>query len=87
MDHEILNYTFVVQHSPNCPSPWLVRMHGKSAVIDMKPYLGFGLKKEELTEDALGFGKTFEEAADKALAAHKAAKEDFIAGMCAKARA
>ncbi|KAB6714290.1 hypothetical protein [Roseobacter sp. TSBP12] len=67
MKHEILTRTFVVQHNPNCPSPWLVRIPGKSCIIDMKPYCGFGIAHEELTGDILGFGKTFWEAADAAI--------------------
>lgn len=48
--------TYVVQHSPNCPSPFLVRLVGpESGVIDMKYY--------DETKDILGFGKTLEEAA------------------------
>ena len=59
--------TFAVQHNPNCPSPWLVRLPGKGP-IDMKHYGDpLGLTKPE-TGDILGFGKTFDEAADAALA-------------------
>lgn len=45
-------YTYVVQHNPNCPSPYLVRL--PRGVIDMKGYAQ--------TSDAFGHGKTFEEA-------------------------
>lgn len=65
IDHEIVNYTFAVQHNPNCPSPWLVRLPGDSLFIDFKPY--YSLVSDDITGDVLGFGKTFEEAADKAL--------------------
>lgn len=58
----IKEHTFAVQYNRNCPSPWLVRLPGRSAVIDMKGYSSF-TPKEERTDDALGFGKTFEEAA------------------------
>jgi len=68
MNHPITAYTFAAQHNPNCPSPWLVRMPGKSAIIDMKPRGVFGGSKADLTDDILGYGKTFEEAADSALA-------------------
>jgi hypothetical protein len=64
--------TFAVQHNPNCPSPWLVRLPGKGP-LDLKHYGDpFGLTKSE-TGDILGFGKTFEEAASAALAARPAA--------------
>jgi hypothetical protein len=51
--------TYVVQHNPNCPSPFLVRI--PRGVIDMKPYAK--------TADAYGFGKTFEAAFAAALRA------------------
>lgn len=52
--------TYVVQHNPNCPSPFLVRLCGHSVPsIDLRPY--------EETRDILGFGKTLEEAAASAL--------------------
>lgn len=70
MDHEITAYTFAVQHNPNCPSPWLVRMPGRSCVIDMKPYHGFGISPQDMTGDILSFGKSFEEAANGALRQH-----------------
>ncbi len=51
--------TYVVEHSPNCPSPFLVRLVGpESGVIDKKYY--------DETKDILGFGKTLEEAAQAA---------------------
>ena len=53
--------TFAIQHNPNCPSPWLVRVPGRSAIIDMKPYGAFG-GGGNLTDDQLGFGKTLAEA-------------------------
>lgn len=72
MQHPITSHTFAVQHNPNCPSPWLVRLPGDSAIIDMKPYSKIGrVEPGELTGDILGFGKTFEEAADAALAQSK----------------
>ena len=63
---DLLGHTFAIQYNPNCPSPWLVRLCGKSAIIDMKPYSSF-TPGEELTGDILGFGKTIEEAARAAL--------------------
>jgi hypothetical protein len=65
---ELLNRTFVVQHNPNCPSPFLVRLGG-AGPIDMKPYGdGLGLRPHQ-TGDILGFGKTLAEAAEDALKA------------------
>jgi hypothetical protein len=64
--HEILSRTFAVQHNPNCPSPWLVRLPGASLFIDLKAYSSL-TDPSERTGDILGFGKTFEEAADAAL--------------------
>jgi hypothetical protein len=66
---KLLRLTFAVQHNPNCPAPWLVRLPGKSGTIDMKPYRDvIGIVKHE-TGDRLGFGKTFGEAARSALTA------------------
>ena len=65
---ELCGRTFCVQHNPNCPQPWLVRLPGKRGCIDMLPY-GDGylnVVKHE-TGDVLGFGKTLEEAAVAAL--------------------
>lgn len=64
--HEILTRTFAVQHNPNCPSPWLVRLPGKSLFIDLKPYSRF-TSEDDFTGDILGFGRTFKDAADAAL--------------------
>ena len=73
---EFRSLTFAVQHNPNCPSPWLVRLAGKGAgSIDMKAYgvtgSGLGLIPHE-TKDALGFGKTFASAGAAALQAQSA---------------
>jgi hypothetical protein len=63
---ELCKRTFVVQHNPNCPSPFLVRMAGKGP-IDMLPYGdGLGLIRHQ-TGDVLGFGKTLRDAARAAL--------------------
>lgn len=64
--HEITKRTFAVQHNPNCPSPWLVRLPGRSLFIDLKPYSSI-TSQDDVTGDILGFGKTFAEAADAAL--------------------
>lgn len=59
--------TFAIQHNPNCPGPWLVRLPGKSGCIDFKPYRDqLGIVPHQ-TGDVLGFGKTLEEAATAAL--------------------
>lgn len=69
--------TYIVQHNPNCPSPFLVRLVGpESGVIDLKYY--------DKTKDVLGFGKTLEEAAQAAFtqqaqyAEVKATQENII---------
>lgn len=54
----LLAKTFAVQHNPNCPKPFLVRLPGKSAALDMLPY--------DKTGDILGFGDTLREAAESA---------------------
>lgn len=56
---ELEQLTFVVQHNPNCPRPFLVRLVGLASVIDYKP--------PEKTADILGYGKTLREAAAVAL--------------------
>lgn len=62
---ELAGKAFVVQHNPNCPSPFLVRMPGDGGRIDMLPY-ATPLSPCE-TKDILGFGRTLEEAATVAL--------------------
>jgi hypothetical protein len=66
----LLQKTFAIQYNPNCYRKWLVRMAGKSAVIDLKPYV------TRETGDALGFGHTLEEAAKECLAAYDAKKQN-----------
>lgn len=69
---ELCGLTFAIQHNPNCPAKFLVRLPGKSGRIDMKPYadrLGF---IPHQTGDILGFGKTLHEAARIALLRAKA---------------
>ena len=54
-------YTYALQHNPNCPSPYVIRMVGKGiACLDLKCY--------EETADRLYFGKTLKEAVNRALA-------------------
>lgn len=68
---KLCKLTFAVQHNPNCPSPWLVRLPGKGP-IDMKPY-GDPLRLvARQTGDILGFGKTFLDATRAALSAKEA---------------
>ena len=52
--------TFSVHHSPNCASPFQVRLIGKSqGRLDNNPHYS-------KTKDVLGFGQTLEEAARNA---------------------
>jgi len=52
--------TFVLQHNPNCPSPFLVRLVGEGrGMID--------LLSPERTKDRLYYGKTLEEAVNRAV--------------------
>ena len=69
---DLRGHTFVVQHNPNCPSPWLVRLPGKSGRIDLKPYGHTFPPVKHETDDILGFGKTLDAAARAALAPAKA---------------
>ncbi len=66
--NELCNLTFAIQHNPNCPDKFLIRLPGKSGCIDLKPYgdqLGFRAHK---TGDVIGAGATLHEACQKALA-------------------
>lgn len=57
---DISKKTYVVQHSPNCPSPFLVRLVGyRKGVIDML------LPRQ--SGDAIGYGKSLSEAAANAM--------------------
>lgn len=60
---EMLGKTFAVQHNPNCPSAFMVRLPGKSAVIDLK------LVTE--TKDVFGYGHTLVEACKNAVESKK----------------
>lgn len=60
--------TFAIHHNPNCPKPWLVRLPGRSGVLDLKPYGGVLGRVPNETGDILGFGKTLDEAARAATA-------------------
>jgi len=62
--------TYVVEHNPNCPSPFLVRLVGVGkGILDKLP--------SRTTRDVLGYGQTFEDAAKEALAMKQAAI-DFV---------
>lgn len=51
--------TFVVEHNPNCPMPFMVRLVGHyRGMIDHLPFKD--------SKDCIGYGKTLDEAADKA---------------------
>jgi len=56
--------TYRVDHSPNCPSPYLVRLVGKGCAT---LYAGYYRDKE--CTDYLGFGKTLSSAAHRAFIA------------------
>lgn len=65
MNTDFSQYTYVTEHSPNCQSPYMVRMVGRvngKAVIDKLP--------PDESKDAIGYGQTFEEAATSALEKH-----------------
>lgn len=60
---ELDKLTYVVEHCPNCPKMFLVRLPGNNqGVIDKKPY------SNGETKDILGFGRTLRGAAKRALA-------------------
>ncbi|RRY08830.1 hypothetical protein [Brucella anthropi] len=64
---ELRELTFAIQHNPNCPDKFLIRLPGRSGRIDLKPYADqLGFRKSE-TEDVIGFGKTLAEALATAL--------------------
>lgn len=58
----LLEETFAVQHNPNCPAAFLVRLCGPQGHLDMKPYSS----RTPETGDVLGFGQTLAEAAHRA---------------------
>ncbi|MEL4069569.1 hypothetical protein WKW50_05415 [Ochrobactrum sp. GPK 3] len=59
---ELCKLTFAIQHNPNCPDRFLIRLPGKSGCIDLKPYADqLGFRKHE-TNDVIGAGKTLAEA-------------------------
>lgn len=63
MQDQFAEYTYVTEHSPNCLTPYMVRMVGKGkGMIDKLP--------PSESKDAIGYGQTFEEAASNALQAH-----------------
>lgn len=60
--NELCQLTFAIQHNPNCPHKFLIRLPGKSGLIDLKPYRDqLGTRPHE-TGDILGFGKTLHDA-------------------------
>ncbi len=59
---ELNKLTYAVQHSPNCPSPFLVRLIGRGQVM-----LDYKLASE--TKDICGYGTTLRQAEGKALKA------------------
>lgn len=68
--NQLCQLTFAIQHNPNCPHKFLIRLPGKSGLIDLKPYRDqLGTRPHE-TGDAIGSGKTLHEAFVAALVAH-----------------
>lgn len=73
-------FTYAVEHNPNCPRAFLVRL--PRGVLDHKP--------EGLSTDAIGYGLTFLEAfaaAQEKLARPAPTEADVIEGLLDKARA
>lgn len=63
--------TYAVEHNPNCPSPFMVRLVGLcKGRIDHLP--------KSQTADILGYGLTFDEAAEAALKNLRIAKGETI---------
>ncbi len=63
MKDDFSKYPYVTEHSPSCPSPYMVRMTGKGqGKIDK-------LHPDD-SKDAIGYGQSFEEAATSALEKH-----------------
>lgn len=73
MPLRLLNKTFVIEHNPNCPSRWLVRLPGLSAVIDHKRFE---------TKDAIGYGQTLYEATTNALTDQQKRQGGTSEGKC-----
>jgi len=65
---KIKNETYAIEHNPNCPNPFLVRLVGKGGCLDKKP--------SGKTKDILGYGETLEMAVSRA-SAFKMAHETF----------
>ena len=80
---ELGKLTYVVEHSPNCRSPFLVRLNGASATIDK---LQYSFTKNR-TNDILGFGKTLVQAAQSAMKQRRAFERQFVREVRARARA
>jgi hypothetical protein len=73
---KLSKYTYRIEHNPNCPSQYLVRLVGWSrGQIDGKP-TGHPLMAQntETTADAYGYGKTLEAAAEAAIAMKEAGR-------------
>lgn len=58
----LLKRPFAIEHTPDTPIRFLVRLPGPSGVMDRKPYNS----TEDRTKDVLGFGMTLMEAAENA---------------------
>ncbi len=57
--------TYAIEHNPNCPSPYLVRLVGTSGYLDK-------LSDIRKTKDILGYGKTLDQATSRALVQKRA---------------
>jgi hypothetical protein len=74
---ELNKLTYAVQHSPNSPSPFLVRLIGRGqGVLDYK------LADE--TKDICGYGTTLRQAAEEALKARAKQKPAYNAHRSAR---
>lgn len=72
-------WTYVIQYNSNCPSPFLVRLPGRSGFIDLKSYSGgpAGVG-DHRTGDVLGFGRTLKEAAASAVETAEEARKEWL---------
>ena len=86
VSHKIWEYTFCLEHNPNCPKPYLVRLPGATGFIDKKPVWSFD-PSVELTGDCYAYGHTLEEAADAAIEVSEQCQRAFIEELQRKLKA
>ncbi len=67
--------THLIQYSPHCPHPYLIRMVGKGqGKLDLLPYPdSLKLSQPPFTQDIIGSGETFAEAVDAVMREHRRA--------------